>query len=171
ARLATGEPDLATLPGVEHGRGEASPRPRGGGRMRRELLSVVLGLGLLAACGGDSEAATEEAIRPEGASSERPAQAARLTMQQDLLEISHLADVHHGGLFIDFGTPARHKYTVGSWNSGWGADGADGDLTFTYASDNGRLFFPLGEPREITLRAEIKPVASHRLQVFVNGHS
>ncbi len=41
--------------------------------MRRELLSVVLGLGLLAACGGDSEAATEEAIRPEGASSERPA--------------------------------------------------------------------------------------------------
>ena len=101
--------------------------------MRRELLSVVLGLGLLAGCGGDSEA-TDEEVRPEGATPERPAQAASLAMQQDLLEISHLADVDHHGLFLDFGTPARHKYTVGSWGSGWGADGTDGDVTYTYAS-------------------------------------
>lgn len=145
--------------------------------MRRELLSVFVGLGLLAACGGDKAAEdTDEGVRPEGAaasssSSERPAQAASLTMQQDLLELSHLADVDHRGLFIDFGTPARQKYTVGQWGSGWGADGADGDETFTYATDNGRLFFPLAEAREITLRVRMKPIASHRLQLFVNGES
>lgn len=151
--------------------------------MRRELLSVVLGLGIVsAACGGGGGGGGESENRPESAPSTeevhaaaaanaRPAQAAGLVMQQDLLEISHLADVHHEGLFIDFGTPARYKYTAGSWGSGWGADGADGDLTYTYVSDNGRLFFPLAERRDITLRAQIKPVASHRLQVFVNGHS
>ena len=136
--------------------------------MRRELLSVVLGLGLLAGCGGDSEG-TDEEVRPEGATPERPAQAASLAMQQDLLEISHLADVDHHGLFLDFGTPARHKYTVGSWGSGWGADGTDGDVTYTYASENGRFFFPLGEAREVTLRVQVKPVGSHRMQPYVNG--
>ena len=88
--------------------------------MRRELLSVILGVGLLAGCGGGNSEESSADIQPEAAAPERPAQAASLTMQQDLLEISHLADVDHQGFFLDFGTPARHKYTLGSWGSGWG---------------------------------------------------
>jgi arylsulfatase A-like enzyme len=138
--------------------------------MRRELLSIVLSLGLLHAggCGGDSSGGAE--VRPEPAG-ERPAQAASLRMQQDLLELSHLADIYHHGLYIDFGGPARHKYTVGNWGSGWGRDGADGDVTFTYAGETGRLFFPVQEVGDRTLRFQMKPVGSHRMQVFLNGSS
>lgn len=139
--------------------------------MRRELLSIVLSLSLLGGCGGGDSSSGSTEIRPDTPAGERPAQAANLRMQQDLLEISHLADVDHHGLFIDFGGPARHKYTVGNWGSGWGRDGADGDVTFTYAGETGRVFFPVREPRDLTLRFQMKPVGSHRMQVFLNGSS
>jgi choline-sulfatase len=135
--------------------------------MRPEPYSKIVLLSLaLAACGGEDS----ESIRAEG-TGDRPAQADALAMQQDLIELSHLADIDHRGLFIDFGGPARSKYTVGNWGSGWLADGADGDVTFTYAGENGRLFFPMREARDITLRFEVKPIGSHRLQVFLNGES
>ena len=45
----------------------------------------------------------------------------------DLLALSHLADVYDPvGLFIDFGTAARLKYTNGNWNSGWQGELKDG---------------------------------------------
>lgn len=138
--------------------------------MRRELLSIVLGLALLAACGGGSESEGAE-VRPEGAAGERPAQAEGLATQLDMLETSHLADVDHHGLYLDFGGPARAKYTVGNWGSGWLSDGADGDVAYTLVGDNGRVFFPLREARELTLRFQIKPIGSHRMQVFLNGSS
>jgi arylsulfatase A-like enzyme len=133
------------------------------------VLSMVssLGLPLLEACGGDSSASGGSG----SANGPRPAQAADLRMQQDLLEISHLADVDHHGLFIELGGPARLKYTMGNWGSGWGRDGADGDVPFTYVGEMGRLFFPLREARDLTLRLHIKPIGSHRMQVFVNGNS
>jgi arylsulfatase A-like enzyme len=138
--------------------------------MRRERLSTVLGLLLvLAGCGGESEGSEAEA-RTEGDGS-RPAQAAGLHTVHDLLEQSHLADIEHQGLFLDFGGPARHKYTVGNWGSGWGADGADGDVTYTYVDDTGRVYFPVDEPGELTLRFQMKPVGSHRMQVFLNNES
>lgn len=140
--------------------------------MRRELLSIVLGLCVVgAACGGDREQSGGEGAASGAASGERPAQAANLVTQLDLLETSHLADVDHHGLFIDFGGPARAKYTVGNWSSGWGADGADGDVTYTHVGDTGRVFFPVREPRELTLRFQMKPIGSHRMQVFLNGQS
>ncbi len=139
--------------------------------MRRELLSIVLGVSLAAAgCGGDSEGEGEE-IRPESAPSERPAQAASLVTQLDLLETSHLADVDHHGLFLDFGGPARAKYTVGNWGSGWGSDGADGDVTYTNVGETGRVFVPGREAGELTLRFQMKPIGSHRMQIFLNGDS
>ncbi len=141
--------------------------------MRRELLSIVLSLGLLhaAGCGGDSEGSAGGEVRPDGPPGERPAQAANLRMQQDLLEISHLADIDHHGLFIDFGGPARQKYTVGDWGSGWGRDGADGDVTFTYVGETGRLFFPVHEVGDRILRFQMRPVGSRRMQIFLNGSS
>lgn len=134
--------------------------------MRRELFTIALCTSLvLGSCGAD-EAFPE--IVPEG---DRPAQAEHLEMQTDLLELSHLADIDHHGLFIDFGGPARPKYTVGNWGSGWGADGSDGDVSFTYASATARVYFPVREQTDLTLRFQMMPVGSHRMQVFLNGQS
>ena len=141
--------------------------------MRRERLSTWVGLCVGAlffvgcGCAGDESGGDDT---PEGASS-RPAQAAGLVMQHDLLELSHLADIDHHGLFIDFGGPARHKYTVGNWNSGWLSDGADGDVSFTNVGETGRVYFPMTEPGHVTLRFQMKPVGSHRMQLFVNGRA
>ncbi len=133
--------------------------------MRPTWIAIVAGLGLLAAgCGSDAQAADQ-------ARGQRPAAAAELRMQQDLLELSHLADVDHRGLYIGFGGPTRHKYTVGNWGSGWLSDGADGDVTFSRVGETGRLFFPLREARDLTLRFHVKPVGSHRMQIFMNGQS
>ena len=37
----------------------------------------------------------------------------------DLMQVRHLAEIDHGGWYLDFGTPAQAKYTVGDWRSGW----------------------------------------------------
>jgi choline-sulfatase len=126
-------------------------------------LGAVLGGWVLQACGGAAATGPTE----DG----RPAVARDLEVQQDLVEMAHLADVDHHGLFIDFGGPARAKYTVGNWGSGWGEDGADGDITYTYASDLGRVYFPLDTPRALTLRFQLRPVGSHRMQVFFNNEA
>lgn len=133
----------------------------------RDALSLALVLGLVVACGSSSN----EAPRLEADSPGAPATAEGLRMQQDLLELAHLADVDHHGLFVDLGSPARHKYTVGNWGSGWGADGADGDITFTYVGDTGRVYFPLAAPHDLTLQFRMKPVGSRRMQLFLNGRS
>ncbi|MCA9607451.1 MAG: sulfatase-like hydrolase/transferase, partial [Myxococcales bacterium] len=127
-------------------------------------MALTLSLAL-SACGGDASAEIEN--EP----GDRPAQAASLATQSDLLEMSHLADIDHHGLFIDFGGPARAKYTVGNWGSGWGADGADGDVSFTYAGDTARVYFPVDASTELTLRLSVRPVGSHRMQVYMNGES
>ena len=55
-----------------------------------------------------------------------------LDTQLDLLELVHLADVYHHGLYVDFGTAAQAKYSVGDWRAaGWGARSSEGDTTFT----------------------------------------
>ena len=47
---------------------------------------------------------------------------------EDLLALLHLADVYDStGLFVDFGTAARPKYTIGNWNSGWQGESREGD--------------------------------------------
>ncbi|MBW2461003.1 MAG: hypothetical protein JRH11_05115, partial [Deltaproteobacteria bacterium] len=70
----------------------------------------------------------------------------------DLIERVHLADVQHQGTFIDFGTPARMKYTVGHWRTGWVSDEASGDVSFSYVGDTGRFFFQVDEAGPVTLR-------------------
>lgn len=112
-----------------------------------------------------------------GGTGPRPRQAESLRNHQDLLETAHLAEVDHHGLFIDFGTPARHKYTLGNWRpsngngTGWLADGADGDETFTYAGRMSRLYFDVREQRALTFRMRLRPHGTRRLQLYVNGRS
>ncbi len=87
----------------------------------------------------------------------------------DLIELAHLADVDHGGLYIDFGTPARMKYTSGTWNSGWGVDRIVDGETVSRFGDKGRVYFPSWATGALTLRLKIKAVGSNKLIAFVNG--
>ncbi len=139
------------------------------------LAAVGVAVGGVVACGssesGGGGGATGGGGEPAATQGAGPPQARELRMQQDLLDIAHLADVDHRGLYIDMGTPARMKYTTGHWRGGWGSDGAEGDETFTNASEMGRLYFLLREPREVTLRLRMRAVGSRRLQIFVNNRS
>jgi arylsulfatase A-like enzyme len=90
----------------------------------------------------------------------------------NLQNLVHLADIDHGGLFIDFGTPARMKYTVGHWKTGWGQDGVEGDTTFTVAnSSSGRVYFPLASSDAITLRFRVRPLGTATMQPFLNNEA
>jgi arylsulfatase A-like enzyme len=122
---------------------------------------------------GTGEGSGETPAAPaHGGTGDRPAQAADLRMQLEMLDVAHLADIDHEGLYMDFGSPARAKYTMGAWRSGWGADGVDGDETYTYASETGRVYFTLtGEPGPLTVRLRMRAVGSRRLQVFVNNQT
>lgn len=145
------------------------------------LLAVGLGLGVFAACGDSGSESSGEGTSGEGeegttagsapSQGDAPAAAASLRMQQDLLEMAHLADVEHHGLYIDFGTPARMKYTNGHWRQSWGSDAADGDETYTNATETARVYLPIRQPGAITLRLRARAVGSRRLQIFVNNRS
>ena len=120
----------------------------------RRALSLAACL-WVAACSSDKkadEASTQSEKVQEPAFSDRPdAVPADLPGDSDdtrahlnLQNLVHLADLDHQGLFIDFGTPARAKYTVGSWKTGWGKDGKEGSTTFTnVASNTGRVYLQL----------------------------
>jgi len=133
------------------------------------------GSGAEAAGGGG--AGTEPGAEPVGGTGPRPEQANSLRMHLDLVELAHLAEVDHHGLYIDFGTPARHKYTLGNWRpsngngTGWGTDGADGDETFTYAGRMARLYFDVREQGALTLRLRLRAHGTRRLQIYLNGRS
>lgn len=155
-------------------------------------LSLTISGASVLACGGGEQTstggggATEPATgggggtTPEasgGGTGPRPAQAEALRMHLDLIELAHLAEVDHHGTYIDFGTPARHKYTLGNWRpsscngTGWSTDGADGDETFTYAGRMARLYFDVREQSELTLRLRLRAIGTRRLQIYVNGRS
>ena len=88
----------------------------------------------------------------------------------DLQRSSHLADVDHHGLFIDFGTPARLKYTNGGWKTGWGADAKQGATEFTYVQGTtARVYFQRDAPADATLRFRMRAFAGKRLLLFLNN--
>lgn len=90
----------------------------------------------------------------------------------DLWEHAHLAEVDHHGLYIEFGTPARHKYTYGDWRSGFGKDGASGADNFTIANaDTSRIYFQLDRPEALTLRLRMKPIGTGVVTAYINGEA
>jgi choline-sulfatase len=129
---------------------------------------------------GSGVTGTETATSTEPASQETPASSAAASVKAgeidetaahlNLQNLVHLADIDHGGLFIDFGTPARNKYTVGQWKTGWGKDGVEGDTTFTYvASNTGRVYLPLNSDAAVTLRFRMQPIGTNTMQPFLNN--
>jgi choline-sulfatase len=123
------------------------------------------------------------ATTPAAVPEDQPGKAQGMRAHLNLQNLVHLADVDQGGLFVDFGTPARMKYTIGHWKTGFGKDGADkgpetgragGDTTWTRVGATGRVYMPLatmpsapGAAR--TLRFRLKPLGTKNMQLFVNG--
>ncbi|MDH3652988.1 MAG: sulfatase [Myxococcales bacterium] len=89
---------------------------------------------------------------------------------QDLLALLHLADVYDpAGLFIDFGTAARPKYTIGNWNSGWLGESREGDARVSTFGKTARLYLPAARKEAMQLRFRAKPYASGALIAYANG--
>ncbi len=88
----------------------------------------------------------------------------------DLSQLLHLADVYDGsGLLIDLGTPARLKYTLGNWNSGWQGDLRENGASVSTMGKRARIYLPVDEVRPMQLRIRAKAYASGPLIVYVNG--
>ena len=113
----------------------------------------------------------EHSSAPADHPSDEPAVFSGFHKQLDLLALAHLADVDHHGLFIDFGTPARMKYTVGNWRTGWGSDKGVGSTTYSQASSSGRVYFNVDHPGPLTLRFRVKAFGTKNMQLFINGKS
>ncbi|MBC7174252.1 MAG: hypothetical protein H5U40_17540, partial [Polyangiaceae bacterium] len=119
----------ATAAAADARASRSAPKELGGMMSRTIWRSVLLSALALAGCGGgggDGEEGTTEASG--SGAGQNPY--AGLEVHEDLLARTHLAEVEHRGLFIDFGTPAQAKYTFGDWRSGWGRSGAEGATTF-----------------------------------------
>ncbi len=146
------------------------------------LLGVGLGLciAFIPGCDDEPEAIVPEPevqneteAVPEAPPSEPgPARApADGRVYQDLLALSHLAQVDLGGTFIDFGTQDRLKYTSGNWNSGWGTDGQSGDETFTRFGRMGRIYVDVPRAEALSLHVRVKNVGGGPLLAFMNGET
>ncbi len=87
----------------------------------------------------------------------------------DLTEMRHLAEVNDGGWFIDFGTPAQSKYTVGDWRSGWGSRGVDGDATYAHVGMRGRVYFGAERSEPLVARVRLRPHGTRALTPYLNN--
>jgi choline-sulfatase len=92
-----------------------------------------------------------------------------LSVAYDLVALAHLADVEQGGLFIDFGTSAQNKYTVGDWQSGWLGRGREGDATFAYAGRRARVYFQADEQAELVVRVRLQSIGTLAVTPYLNN--
>ncbi|MDH3484185.1 MAG: sulfatase [Myxococcales bacterium] len=94
---------------------------------------------------------------------------AGLDTHVDLTEIRHLAEVDDGGWYIDFGTPAQSKFTVGDWRSGWVGRGVDGDTTYAHAGMRGRVYFNADMQEALVARIRLRPLGTQALTPYLNN--
>jgi choline-sulfatase len=87
----------------------------------------------------------------------------------DLTESLHLADLDHHGQFIDFGTAARFKYTLGGWMSGFDNDTAMNGISFTWATSSpSRIYFTMAEPAALNIQLRVKRGGCESFSVYMN---
>lgn len=140
------------------------------------MKRVVLLLLISAFCGLTACEKKTDAAAEATAAGDRPADQPNVfkdyTTHLDLWEHAHLAEVHHRGLYIEFGTPARQKFTYGDWRSGWGKDGSANVDRFTYASaEPSRVYFRAEKSEALTLRVRLKPVGTGVVTAYLNGEA
>ncbi|MEM9069033.1 MAG: sulfatase [Myxococcota bacterium] len=146
--------------------------------MRRALWMALL----LAACDDEPETVvptpeerpaetTPQAPEPEPTPTAPTPEPAAAPTHLDLMGLAHLADVDREGLFIDFGTQARFKYTSGNWNSGWGKDAVAGEHSYSRFGAMGRVYFDVREPSALTIRMKVRNIGRGPLLSFMNGQT
>ncbi len=94
---------------------------------------------------------------------------AGLEVHSDLTALRHLAEVNDGGWYLDFGTPAQSKYTVGDWRSGWVGKGVDGDTTYAYVGMRGRVYFEADARESLVARVRLRPHGTQALTPYLNN--
>ena len=99
----------------------------------------------------------------------KPDPFAGLEAHSDLTALRHLAEVNDGGWYVDFGTPAQAKYTVGDWRSGWVGKGVDGDTTYAHVGMRGRVYFEADRPAPLVARVRLRPHGTQALTPYLNN--
>ena len=94
---------------------------------------------------------------------------AGLETHSDLTALRHLAEVNDGGWYVDFGTPAQSKYTVGDWRSGWVGKGVDGDTTYAHVGMRGRVYFEADRPAPLVARIRLRAHGTQVLTPYLNN--
>ncbi len=92
-----------------------------------------------------------------------------LKAHSDLTALRHLAEVNDGGWYVDFGTPAQSKYTVGDWRSGWVGKGVDGDTTYAHVGMRGRVYFEADTRESLVARVRLRPHGTQALTPYLNN--
>lgn len=92
-----------------------------------------------------------------------------LQPQLELTERLHLAEVDDGGWYLDFGTPAQSKYTIGDWRSGWVGRGFDGDTSYAHVGMRGRVYFQSDEAAPLIARVRLRPLGTQALTPYLNN--
>jgi arylsulfatase A-like enzyme len=99
----------------------------------------------------------------------KPDPFAGLETHSDLTALRHLAEVNDGGWYVDFGTPAQSKYTVGDWRSGWVGKGIDGDTTYAHVGMRGRVYFEADRPAPLVARIRLRTHGTQALTPYLNN--
>jgi len=99
----------------------------------------------------------------------KPDPFAGLETHSDLTALRHLAEVNDGGWYVDFGTPAQSKYTVGDWRSGWVGKGVDGDATYAHVGMRGRVYFEADRPAPLVARIRLRAHGTQALTPYLNN--
>lgn len=99
----------------------------------------------------------------------KPDPFAGLVTHSDLTALRHLAEVNDGGWYVDFGTPAQSKYTVGDWRSGWVGKGVDGDTTYAHVGMRGRVYFEADRPAPLVARIRLRAHGTQALTPYLNN--
>ena len=94
---------------------------------------------------------------------------AGLQAHSDLMALRHVAEVDDGGWYIDFGTPAQSKYTVGDWRSGWLGKGVDGDTTYAHVGMRGRVYFGADRAESLVARVRLRAHGTQALTPYLNN--
>ncbi len=123
----------------------------------------------------DDPAGTKKPVERSGTTISDTAQSQAVNDSEKIYDFAkNLSGAHlrSGGLLVDFGTPARHKYTLGDWKTGWRGDYDEGGTTFSYLSGaTGRIYFDASKSEvgggTVTVRA--RAVGSTSGRVYLNG--
>ncbi len=127
------------------------------GLTRRDFIvassSLALGAVVPLGCGGGDESSGSKS---DGDPAAKGTPWAGTEKVYDFAESLHLADINHFGQFVDFGTAARFKYTLGGWMSGWDNDTSMNGMSFTWATKSPSRFYftvPNQIPIDFVIRA------------------